>query len=711
MKKIRCVCAGVLAAMLCVEVLPLQQIQAATLRELETKELYDTAVSDMDTEAYVHGEALISFEAMENDPLAIEGSYRYDSAVEIERVSCFGTNEETGKQRYIALLSSDKYTTEQLMELSLERYYVDKVSANGYEELTSLDPYADAQWYLDGTGASYDSEGIRYSLEPELNLKDTPVIAVLDTGVDYTHPDLASVMWKNPYPNELKGTYGYDCADNDADPMDHSGHGTHVAGIAAAASNNNIGIAGVADAQIMAVKVTTDDSEDITDDAIIAGYEYVFDAQTAGVNICAVNCSWGGSQDTNGIVSLAIDLVGEMGALSVFAAGNEGVDWDSTNQALQTPYDLESPYVVIVGASAEDDSAAYYSDYSASQVDLFAPGNTMLSTYSEECFLPGAYDDATRTRLTTYFNRLSESADNILPAGQTFENYYIAEQLGIETSYLVEPKLASDGSNQYLEIDVTLIGRNNRGEVAGSIYADVTDLYLDQNATYYVSVLLGDTEGTDICWDSNMFVSTPEQSRFVEIGGRTYMRITGLWIDQKSAGETLKLYLDDLAISKANVEKSELGKYAYLTGSSMSAPVVSGAIATLAAANPTLSARALRAKLMKCVRVVDALSDKCVTSGIIDLSKLKNYVTKVKLSKRTATLSAGATIKLRASVTPTYATNAKVKWTTSNKRYATVNANGLVRIKKTGIGHTVKITATSLDGSNKKAVCKIKIKR
>ena len=702
--------AGVLVTTLAVgiQAVPLQTVKAAQVRAEETAQLLAEAVEDLEDGTYVEGEALISMEATQAAALAREGTYRFDADVQIESVSDFGTDEQTGKETYIVHLTSDKYTTEELMELALSQYYVDGVCANSYRQLYAADPYSDAQWYLNGSGT--ESKGIRLAKQDVTN-KKTPVIAVIDTGINYNHPDLADSMWNNPYPGVLPGICGYDFGEDDADPMDHNGHGTHVAGIAAAKNDNGIGITGVSKAKIMALKVTSDKDVELTDAAIISAYDYIYDALEAGVNVKAVNCSWGGSYDSNGMLSKAIDAVGEAGALSVFAAGNSHVNWDNVNKALSTPYDLNSPYVVIVGASNEQDEMAYYSDYGADSVDLFAPGSNMLSTYTENLYLPGIYDSAQRKKLSVYFNRFSESADNILPQGQTWKDYYTAEELGIPTDYTVKLTPVKNASNGYLKLSITRNAVSAGSEVAGSIYVDVTDLNLDQNATYYVSFLNGAGTGSEVCWQGENMVSSPEKTRFVNKDGRTYMRIVGLDISAKAVGKESVWYLDDIAISTPDPNPETFGSYEYMEGTSMAAPVVSAAVATLSAANPTLSAKSLRSLLLKSVRKVSSLSGKCVAGGIVDASKFVTLATKVTLNKTSATLAYGKTLTLKAKVSPTYVSSTKVTWKSSNTKYATVSSKGVVKVKKAGIGHTVTITATASDGSKKKATCKIKLKK
>ena len=187
------------------------------------------------------------------------------------------------------------------------------------------------------------------------------------------------------------------------------------------------------------------------------------------------------------------------------------------------------------------------------------------------------------------------------------------------------------------------------------------------------------------------------------------MRILGLDIPEKEAGRAKDVYLDDIAISAANPDSTQFGAYMIMEGTSMAAPVVSGVLAVLGSANPNLTAKQLRRLLLTCVRRVSSLSDRCITSGIIDMSQMKTWATRVTLNKTGATLRYGKTLTLKAKVSPAYVTSTRVTWKSGNTKYATVDKKGVVRVKKAGIGHTVTITATAADGSKCKASCKIKL--
>ena len=132
------------------------------------------------------------------------------------------------------------------------------------------------------------------------------VTVVLDSGVDYNHPDLAANIWTNP--GEIPGNgidddgdgyvddvHGYDFANSDGDPMDDNGHGTMVAGTIAATGNNGIGTVGVNwQTQIMPLKFISANGSGMTSDAV-AALDYVDMMKQRGVNIRVVNNSWGGS--------------------------------------------------------------------------------------------------------------------------------------------------------------------------------------------------------------------------------------------------------------------------------------------------------------------------------------------------------------------------------------------------------------------------------
>lgn len=214
------------------------------------------------------------------------------------------------------------------------------------------------------------------------------IVGVVDSGVDYTHEDLAANMWTNP--KEIPGNgidddgngyiddiYGIDTHNDDSDPMDDNSHGTHCSGTIGAKGNNSIGVAGVAwDAKIMALKFLSSDGWGDTSDAVdLINYAVAIKNANSYARMVLSN-SWGGGGYSQTLYD-AIDAAGQAGVLFVAAAGNDGLNTD-IYQNYPSGYDL--PNIVSVGATDHNDVPAWFSNYGQLSVDLFAPGVDILST-------------------------------------------------------------------------------------------------------------------------------------------------------------------------------------------------------------------------------------------------------------------------------------------------------------------------------------------
>jgi subtilisin family serine protease len=225
------------------------------------------------------------------------------------------------------------------------------------------------------------------------------VVAVIDTGIRYTHEDLAANMWTNPGETAGNGVdddgngfvddvHGYDFFYNDGDPLDDAtgfgGHGTHVAGTIGAVGNNSIGVTGINwNVRLMAIKIYSPAGTDSTSAMLVNAYNYVRLMKTRGVNIRVTNNSYGGCNEACGYDQAtkdALDALGEAGILNVFAAGNNGRDIE-INPFYPASYN--SPSILAVANSTSDDSPAGSSNYGAVSVDVAAPGTGILSAYRD----------------------------------------------------------------------------------------------------------------------------------------------------------------------------------------------------------------------------------------------------------------------------------------------------------------------------------------
>lgn len=211
---------------------------------------------------------------------------------------------------------------------------------------------------------------------------NTVVIAVIDSGVDYNHPDLRNNIWSNP--GEIAGNgvdddgngfrddvRGWDFEANDNNPMDENNHGTHVAGIIGAQTNNGTGVAGTNwNVQIMPLKFMNPQGAGTTAAAINA-LDY---AVRMGADVS--NNSWGGGSFSQALFD-AIQRANAQGHLFVAASGNDGVNNDNTPH-YPSSYNLAN--IISVAASDQNGGLTGFSNFGINSVDLAAPGAQILST-------------------------------------------------------------------------------------------------------------------------------------------------------------------------------------------------------------------------------------------------------------------------------------------------------------------------------------------
>lgn len=181
------------------------------------------------------------------------------------------------------------------------------------------------------------------------------VLCVLDSGVDHAHPDLAPQMWRDP----ATGAVGHDFVDDDADPMDPVGHGTHVASVAAARAGDGYGIAGVANARVMAVRVLGPDGVG-TDEDLAAGIEWCADH---GADVLSLSLR---TDDRAKVVTKALKHAAGAGALVVASVGTGHCETCLSELA-------DVPGVVAVTAVAPDGALAPFASWTK-KTDLAAPG-------------------------------------------------------------------------------------------------------------------------------------------------------------------------------------------------------------------------------------------------------------------------------------------------------------------------------------------------
>jgi thermitase len=207
-------------------------------------------------------------------------------------------------------------------------------------------------------------------------------VAILDTGIDTDHPDLASNVYKSSdKPNNGKDddkngyvddTYGWNVINGKGSGEDDNGHGTHVSGIVAGRGNNANGISGICwSAKLVAVKFMNSKGKGSTSDAI-DGIDY---AVKNGAKI--INCSFGSSSKSSALHD-AVDYAQDHNVLLVVAAGNDGENIDKNPEY---PASYTDSNILTVAASTNEDTLASFSNFGSTAVDVAAPGDNIYSTY------------------------------------------------------------------------------------------------------------------------------------------------------------------------------------------------------------------------------------------------------------------------------------------------------------------------------------------
>ncbi|MEZ0267448.1 MAG: S8 family serine peptidase [Phycisphaerae bacterium] len=288
--------------------------------------------------------------------------------------------------------------------------------------------YSPHQWGLNNTGQDGGTADADIDAPEAWDVttgSSSVVVAVVDSGIDYAHPDLAANMWRNPgevagdgVDNDGNGykddVYGWNFVSNSANPMDDYGHGTHVAGIIAAVGNNAAGVTGTSwNSKVMALKFLGSSGTGSTANAIKALDYAKLMKTTYGANVRVINNSWGGGGYSTTLQN-AIARTATAGMLFVAAAGNGGTDQvgDNNDATPVYPPSSTSANVVAVAATDRNDALASFSNYGPTSVDLAAPGVDIASTYPSNGYV---YMSGT-SMATPYVSGVAALAFGLRPA-------------------------------------------------------------------------------------------------------------------------------------------------------------------------------------------------------------------------------------------------------------------------------------------------------
>jgi subtilisin family serine protease len=549
----------------------------------------------MAEDAYVEGEVLVTFKpnvdtrgaeaALARRSLAV--AQRFDRISRRQgKVSTLVREKNRGTAKLLAELKADPSVE------TAEPNYLRHVSG-----VVIGEPDFGKLWGLHNTGQTVNGvtgtagADVRFEEAWALARQNGPevVVAVADTGLDATHPDLAGNLWTNP--GEIPGNgidddgngriddvHGFDFTGNTGVMSDSGEHGTHVAGTIAASGGNGIGITGMQfHAKLLPLKVSSD-GDSITTSAALASFDYAVDLKERGVNIVAINASYGGGSSST-TERTAIEALRDAGIVLCAAAGNEAANNDRT---ASYPANYPVSNIISVAALTPTNQLATYSNYGATTVDLAAPGSEIYST------MPLSFVSQTNLKIgsTTYSGAGIEYAGMTGASGITGSLY----NCGIGNTGQFPAGVA--GNIALIQRGtLTFAQKVTNAMAAGAVAAVIYDNTSSPITTIPPWTLAG----------ANNWIPA---IRISQANGQTITAST------LPVAATFTRYINTAAA------------YQYLDGTSMATPHVTGAVAFASMNFPGESLTQRISRILTHTTAVSSLAGKVATGGRLDLLKM-----------------------------------------------------------------------------------------
>ncbi|HUT71901.1 MAG TPA: S8 family serine peptidase [Desulfatiglandales bacterium] len=562
--------------------------------------------------AYVPGELLVKYRPSMG--AAVAGYYRTHWGI-----SNIRTFKSTGVQ-HVKL--PEDMTVEEALEVFRTDPDVVYAEPNYYVHATETpdDTFFSRLWALHNTGQFVN--GMNGTLDADIDAPEAweittgsteVIIAVVDSGVDYNHPDLEAHIWINP--GEIPGdgedndnnllkddVRGWDFVDIDNDPMDSDDHGTHVAGTIAAIGNNSLGVTGVCwTAKIMALRFL-DAFGDGTTDKAISAIEY---ANDKGAHV--INNSWGGG----GYSQALKEAIDASSALVVCAAGNTGTNIDI---APFYPASFTTPHIISVAATDQNDNRSIWtpyasSNYGISSVDVAAPGTNIYScrparedVWSDD--FEGAFDWTTDG--TNNFWGLTEEASR--SSSHSLTDRPDADYLPGTESYAQTP--AIDLSSKSGAV-LTFWFKGT------SLSGDYFYVQASNNGVNFDELILVIDDQEGIYWTGSQSTFALATADLGAYDGSSTLYLRFNFYSNADGTVEEGWFFDDVTITAASSTYNGT-EYQFLQGTSMAAPHVSGIAGLIKAFNPSLTHTEIKLAIESSVDPKASLNGLVATGGRVN---------------------------------------------------------------------------------------------
>lgn len=616
----------------------------------ETATLKDSQQIRDTKKGYVEGEIIIKYKKDKVDLKTITGRSKaenFSKNKSIERKEDLSKNNIS-----VAKIKDGKSVEDKIAELKNDsnieyvqpnfQYYPTLISTNDTykNNLWGLDNYQPVNGVSGTPDADIDAPEA-WAINEGTNL--SVIVAVIDSGVAYNHPDLINNMWDGTNCRDENGSplngcnHGYDYENSDKTPLPTtSSHGTHIAGTIAATKSNGLGIIGVApQAKIMALKTNYTTSQSI---------KAINFAQQNGAKV--INASWGdvyknGSYSPHEYLDQGLyDAIAGFSGLFIAAAGNDAQNHDSGNSGTKMyPAAFDLTNIISVAATDQNDNMVSFSDYGATSVDVGAPGKNIYSTV------------------------INEAGSNVL--NETFG--------GVITPAVPSGWVKSGTNNNWGTIDATswlntIWGKVLYGDVLNYPYVQTANStitssnYNLSNSTAKIDFWTRcDTEYNMSSWTDYMALefSNDGGSNFTEVlkwdepfidldansSGAAIYHFANLSIPSQYLTNNFKFRLrwvangnadtgngdgclvDDIVITKFTDKDGSDGLYGYSDGTSMATPHVVGLAALIWGYKPALSYTEVKNTILNTGDSVASLSGKTVSGKRINAYSALNSLT------------------------------------------------------------------------------------